>query len=194
MEAVLFVPATPGSELRKLIQKAEDQASKLMNSPTVRVVERARTKIMQEVGDNNPWKKEWCCPRKTYPPCQGQALLGAEKEEESLRLVCGNVEGQTGETKKGSWLKDDCRSLPGCTGEGCNYVIECLSCRKAGLKRRYYGETSRSPYQRINEHLREVREGVATHPLVAHFREEYGSLAQEILMRILPTHLTPLDR
>ena len=35
VEAVLFVPATPGSELRKLIQKAEDQASKLMNSPTV---------------------------------------------------------------------------------------------------------------------------------------------------------------
>ena len=78
---------------------------------------------MQEVGDNNPWKKEWCCPRKTYPPCQGQALLGAEKEEKSLRLVCGNVEGQTGETKKGSLPKDDCRYLPGCTGEGCNYVI-----------------------------------------------------------------------
>ena len=111
-----------------------------------------------------------------------------------MRLVCGNVEGQTGETKKGSWPKDDCRSLPGCTGEGCNYVIECLSCRKAGLKRRYYGETSCSPYQKINEYLREVREGVATHPLVAHFREEYGSIAQEILMRILSTHLTSLDR
>ena len=71
MEAVLFVPATPGSELRKLIQKAEDQASKLMNLPTVRVVERAGTKIMQKVGDKNPLKMEWCCPRKTYLPFQG---------------------------------------------------------------------------------------------------------------------------
>ena len=31
-------------------------------------------------------------------------------------------------------------------------------------------------------------------PLVAHFREEHGGIAQEILMRILSTHLTPLDR
>ena len=43
IEAVLFVPATPDSELRKLIQKAEDQAAKLINTPTIRAVERAGT-------------------------------------------------------------------------------------------------------------------------------------------------------
>ena len=80
IEAVLFIPATPGSEMRKLLQSTEDQAAKLMNSPSIRVVERAGTKLIDEVGNNNPWKKEWTCPRKTCLPCQGQAILGAEAE------------------------------------------------------------------------------------------------------------------
>ena len=54
---MLFVPATHGSEMKKRIQAAEDQGAKLMNSPMVRVVERAGTKLIQEIGDNNPWKK-----------------------------------------------------------------------------------------------------------------------------------------
>ena len=85
-------------------------------------------------------------------------------------------------------------SLPGCTSEGCNYVIECLPCRKQGKRRRYYGETSRSPHQRGNEHLREIIEQVATHPLVVHFEEEHSGERQEILMRVLSKHATPLDR
>ena len=89
VEAVLFIPATPDSILRKLIQKAEDQTAKLMNSPTVRVVERAGTKIIEEVGDNNPWKKEWACPRADCLPCQGQVILAQEAEEEAIKMVCG---------------------------------------------------------------------------------------------------------
>ena len=54
----MFVPATPGSALKKLLQKAEDEAGKLMNTPVVRIVERAGTKLMEEVGDTNPWKGE----------------------------------------------------------------------------------------------------------------------------------------
>ena len=75
IEAILFVPATPGSEMRKLIQAAEDQGAKLMNSPTIRVVERARTKLIQEIGNNNPWRKGRSCPRKTCLPFKGQAIL-----------------------------------------------------------------------------------------------------------------------
>ena len=54
IEAVLFIPSTPDSKLRKRIQKAQDQAARMMNTPTVRVVEWAGTKIMEEIGDNNP--------------------------------------------------------------------------------------------------------------------------------------------
>ena len=99
-----------------------------MNTPVVRVVEKAGTKLMEEVGDTNPWKKEWCCPRKTCLPCQGQAILGAEKEEETSNLVCGTQEGSLGE-RKGVWSKEESKSLPGFTSEGCNYVIECFTCR-----------------------------------------------------------------
>ena len=89
IEAVLFIPSIPDSELRKRIQKAEDQAARMMNTPTVRIVERAGTKIMEEIGDNNPWKKEWSCPRNDCLPCQGQSILGAEEEEDALKLVWG---------------------------------------------------------------------------------------------------------
>ena len=99
-----------------MIQKAEDQAAIMMNTPTVRVVERAGTKIMDEIGDNNPWRKEWSCPRRDCLPCQGQALLGAEEEEETLKLVCG--QGEMDQTLKKT--KEDRRTLPGCTQEGCN--------------------------------------------------------------------------
>ena len=78
--------------------------------------------------------------------------------------------------------------------EGCNYVIECLACRKKGVKSRYFGESRRSPYPRGNEHAREINEGVGTHPLVIHMREEYSRRQQEVLMRVISKHITPLDR
>ena len=86
------------------------------------------------------------CPRKDCLPCRGQLILGAEAEEEALKQVCGE-EGKPENNKEGrKKTAEERRSLPGCTTEGCNYVIECLPCRKAGITRRYYGETSRSPY------------------------------------------------
>ena len=42
--------------------------------------------------------------------------------------------------------------------------------------------------------MKEIREGVLAHPLVDHFWEEHNGRRQEVLMRILSTHLTPLDR
>ena len=51
--------ATPESELRKLLQKAEDHAARLMNTPTIRVAKWARTELMEEVGNTNQWKAEW---------------------------------------------------------------------------------------------------------------------------------------
>ena len=147
-------------------------------------------KLIQEVGSNNPWNREWSCPRRTCLPCQGQAILGAEEEKEALRMVAQGQEEQ----KTATWPREDTRSLPGCTSEGCNYVLECLHCRNEGIKRRYYGETSRSPFQRGNEHMREISDGLASHPLTIHFREEHGGRQQEVLMRILSRHISSLDR
>ena len=56
------------------------------------------------------------------------------------------------------------------------------------------GETSRSPFQRGNEHMKEISDGLASHPLTIHFREEHGGRQQEVLLRILSRHISPLDR
>ena len=137
IEGVLFIPSTPGSGLRKLLQEAEDRAALMMNTPSVRIVERAGTKIMDEVGDTDPWRNEWCCQRKSCLPCQGQEILGAEREKAALELVGGSQGGETQREASTSWPKEDCRSISGYTKEGCNYVIECLECRRQGVKRRY---------------------------------------------------------
>ena len=89
---------------------------------------------------------------------------------------------------------EDKRALPSCTGEGTNYFIECSACRKKGEIKQYLGETSRYRYQRGLEHMKEIEEGIATHPMVIHFWEDHSGRRQECLMRILSGHLTPLDR
>ena len=87
------------------------------------------------------WAREWACLRKYCLPCIGQSLIAAEIELESLRKVVGDenvaddileeigAKGNKGEVKIS---KEDRKSLPGCTKEGCNYVLECLKCRKEG--------------------------------------------------------------
>ena len=35
---------------------------------------------------------------------------------------------------------------------------------------------------------------ITTHPLMTHFREEHSGKAQEILMRVISKHITPLER
>ena len=42
--------------------------------------------------------------------------------------------------------------------------------------------------------MREIMEQVATHPLVVHFEEEHSGERQEILMRVLVTPNTALER
>ena len=68
--------------------------------------------------------------------------------------------------KTGKMTRKDRVAKASCTGEGINYVIECRTCREKGVKRRYYGESSRSTYQRGNEHVKEIENGVLSHPLV----------------------------
>ena len=89
--------------------------------------------------------------------------------------------------------RDDSIAKATCTGEGVKYILECVTCRKGGIKRRYYRESARSGYQRGVDHMREIREGVIAHPMVSHFWEEHNSRRQEILMKITSTHLTPLE-
>ena len=58
----------------------------------------------------------------------------------------------------------------------------------------YIGESSRSPYQRGREHLREVKERVLDHPMVQHLWKEHHGVEQEIMMRVLSKHIKALER
>ena len=78
----------------------------------------------------------------------------------------------SGEQPRSNPPKGTMNSIPGCTSDGIVYSLECMECRRKGIKRTYIGESSRSPYQRGKEHLKEVREGVLDHPMVQHFWEE----------------------
>ena len=75
-----------------------------------------------------------------------------------------------------------------------NYILECITCRKEGVRRAYLGETSRSSYQRGREHIKKILKGMATHPMIIHSLEEHGGEAQPVLMRTLSSHLTTMDR
>ena len=59
--------------------------------------------------------------------CRGRLHIGAEREEQAEARVTGE-----GDTKKRP--KEDMVALAGCTVEGINYTLECLSCRRTGIR------------------------------------------------------------
>ena len=66
---MVFVPFTPESALREELQRVEDTLTAEMNTPGIRFVERGRNTVVEVLGRNNTWSKEWECNRKLCPPC-----------------------------------------------------------------------------------------------------------------------------
>ena len=95
IETVVFIPATPASGLKNILQKQDDTICLATNCPQVRFVERACVTVMEELGRSNPWAKEWCYNRKDCAPFQGRGLLAAEAKDENLKLA------QQGDSPKG---------------------------------------------------------------------------------------------
>ena len=109
-----------------------------MDSPQVQFVERAGDTVIEGLGRTNPWSMEWFCPRSDCLPCQGRIILAAEAEEEAMVML------DAGSKFSKKTKPEERKSLPSCTGEGRNYIIEGLTCRKEGIQKVYLGETSRS--------------------------------------------------
>ena len=163
VEAVVFIPFTPGSKLQKKLQAADNQFSDMHNMPRLRFVERAGVKPVEDLGTLDPWAGEYYCPRKRWIPFKIRIFL--LQEEEQLR-------------ERGTKRPKDGRnsSIPGCSNESVNYSLDCITCRNQGLERSYRGETSRSAYQRGIKHDDEVQKGSLDHPLTIHFHEEHGGV------------------
>ena len=60
IEAVMFVPYTPGSKLVRALQEAEDKWAELLNHPKWRMVERSGSKLKDLLSNTTPWDNNYC--------------------------------------------------------------------------------------------------------------------------------------
>ena len=81
-----------------------------------------------------------------------------------------------------------------CTKQGVTYRIACKTCKNESVKSEYIGETSRTGYDRGQEHLKMLENRNPESPLVKHQVETHPDQEPEFEMRILNTHKTPLSR
>ena len=132
VEGVVLVPQTPASRLKEELQAQDEILAAALKIPSLRFVERSGCMIVQDVGQSDPWSRDMYCPRDGCWHCKGRYQIHKETEE----LAMAKVSGDNPKTSP----PQDCRlSLPGCTSEGVNYVLECGTCRDKGCKRQYWG-------------------------------------------------------
>ena len=130
MEGVFFVPHTAGSKLKKALQSQNEHLAQSLKVPSLRFVERSGTTIIEDVGQSDPWALDKCFERGDCWHCRGRLQLLQEAEERTTSKITG--EATTTQPP------EDCRtSLPGCTSEGLNYVLDCGTCRDKCIKRQY---------------------------------------------------------
>ena len=68
LETVLFIPHTPHSELKNLLQEAEDSHNKYAFG-WVKFIETVGPKLTEQLSNTAPWRTEKC-ERHSCPPCK----------------------------------------------------------------------------------------------------------------------------
>ena len=68
-ESVLFVPFTPGGELKKILQKVDSEVTGSRKFGKVKVVETLGQKVIESLGNKVPWRGTHC-KRPGCTPCQ----------------------------------------------------------------------------------------------------------------------------
>ena len=182
--AVMFVPFTKGGELAKMLREAEEELGK-QTGFKIKIVE-SGTRLVDLLHKSDPWQGKDC-------------------HREGC-LVCST------KVKTGKGMDQDC------TRRSIVYETGCITCEKKEEKMileiyeeedqqreaskkirlfKYIGESSRSPYERGLEHLRDLEELKKDSHMLKHFfseheREEIKDM--EFGMRVLKTHKTAYDR
>ena len=106
---------------------------------------------------------------------------------------------------KDPWAKDGCgreRCLPcrvdrgkgKCMRQGVVYTLSCTTCRAGGAKATYYGESSRTAYDRGREHAYSMERGDQNHPLVAHYVVDHPGVEVDTEMKVISYQEKPLYR
>ena len=171
IEATLSVPYTPGSELQKSMQRAEDDFSKLICTRRVRVVESGGNQLIHMLGRNDPWGHMRQCDDDKCNIClsrqwiQDQSRIATEEKEKLPPQLVTKTSGQ-------------------CRREGVIYVAQCLLCIPEGLKTLYWGESNRSARQRTKEHATAVEAGMAESPMVEHVIRHHGGKKPQVCYTI----------
>ena len=181
VEATLMVPFTPGSGLKKSIQRAEDDYCAATGSKRIRVIERGGSRLLDLLGRNDPWASQRTCGDEACVTCTSRTWIRERTKEAKKR----------GEELPAAMLKSGSHQ---CRREGLNYSLQCLTCLKEGCRTLYRGEASRSGRQRHGEHWRDLQDGVVTSPMVIHSIQEHGGIMPSLLAVIDRIEPSPLYR
>ena len=167
VDTTLLVPYTPGSRLKKLMQTAEDDFSRLTCTRRVRIVEAGGNKLAHMLGRNDPWAHLRTCEDPACPTCRTKVWLKEQKD-------------QARKAKEKLPIQLLLKTSTMCHREGALYTAQCIHCIHEGKKTLYKGMTSRSACQRTLEHYSAVENGTTTSPLVEHSIMEHGGKKPEI--------------
>ena len=92
------------------------------------------------------------------------------------------------------WPCKDEKSAGCCRFEGITYSIVCLGCQAVVIKSEYSGESSRSMYQRGQEHLKDLADQKDDSPLWKHCASMHNGVTQEFQMKLVVRHRSALNR
>ena len=206
IKGVLFVPHTLKSELAKRIRKKLGDLENI-SCLRIKVVERAGEKVVDVLHKSNPWD-DTSCMREDCLFCYGnnEKMIGKCKQRgvvyETLCMICERkkkkeedkivgseitVEEKTGEKRKRDSLIEDIMKEKNKKEN-----------EKREIQTKYIGETSRSGYERIKEHMSDYlnlrkKSHILKHYLECH-KDEIGMEKMEMSVRIIRRYKTSFER
>ena len=81
-----------------------------------------------------------------------------------------------------------------CTKKNIVYQIECAECTSLEKKPKYFGETARTGFERMREHLTLLDNHPEKSALGDHIRDEHNGKASSFKMKLVSKHFKPLER
>ena len=79
---------------------------------------------------------------------------------------------------------------------GAVYRWSCGHCKSMGKQAQYYGETSRSVFERISEHHKQIQAGKDESPMVEHMTKHHsgGQMAPKYKVEMIRSFKKPMER